>query len=66
VRFSEVPEVSIVLVNRTHEPVLGAGEATTVVIAPAIGNAIHDATGLRLREVPFTPDRVAAALRSLT
>jgi nicotinate dehydrogenase subunit B len=65
VRFSEVPDVSIVLVNRPHEPVLGAGEATTVVIAPAIGNAIHDATGLRLREVPFTPDRVAAALRSL-
>jgi CO/xanthine dehydrogenase Mo-binding subunit len=65
VRFSEVPDVTIVLVNRPHEPVLGAGEATTVVIAPAIGNAIHDATGLRLREVPFTPDRVAAALRSL-
>ncbi len=66
VRFSDVPDVSIALVNRPHEPVLGAGEATTVVIAPAIGNAIHDATGLRLREVPFTPDRVAAALRSLT
>ncbi len=63
VRFSEVPDVSIVLVNRPHEPLLGAGEATTTVIAPAIGNAIHDATGVRLREVPFTPERVAAALR---
>jgi nicotinate dehydrogenase subunit B len=63
VRFSEVPQVEIVLVNRTHEPILGAGEATTTVIAPAIANAIHDATGIRLREVPFTPDRVAAALR---
>jgi nicotinate dehydrogenase subunit B len=64
VRFSDVPEVEIVLVNRPHEPILGAGEATTTVIAPAIGNAIHDATGVRLREAPFTPDRVAAALRS--
>jgi nicotinate dehydrogenase subunit B len=64
VRFSEVPEVTIALIDRPHEPVLGAGEATTVVIAPAIGNAIYDATGVRLREVPFTPGRVAAALRS--
>ena len=66
VRFSDVPSVEIVLIDRTHEPILGAGEATTTVIAPAIGNAIHDATGIRLREVPFTPDRVAAALRSTT
>lgn len=63
VRFSEVPEVIIALIDRTHEPVLGAGEATTTVIAPAVANAIFDATGVRLREVPFTPDRVAAALR---
>lgn len=66
VRFSDVPEVTIALIDRTHEPVLGAGEATTTVIAPAVGNAIYDATGVRLREVPFTPDRVAAALRSVS
>jgi nicotinate dehydrogenase subunit B len=64
VRFSDVPDIQIALVNRPHEPILGAGEATTTVIAPAIGNAIHDATGVRLREVPFTSDRVLAALRS--
>jgi nicotinate dehydrogenase subunit B len=64
VHFRDVPEVTIALIDRPHEPILGAGEATTTVIAPAIGNAIHDATGIRLREVPFTPDRVAAALRS--
>jgi CO/xanthine dehydrogenase Mo-binding subunit len=64
VRFSDVPEVTIALIDRPHEPILGAGEATTTVIAPAIGNAIHDATGVRLREVPFTPDRVNAALRA--
>ncbi|MGA2393812.1 MAG: molybdopterin cofactor-binding domain-containing protein [Candidatus Lustribacter sp.] len=65
VRFSEMPDVKIALIDRPHEPILGAGEATTTVIAPAIGNAIHDAAGIRLREVPFTPDRVAAALRSV-
>lgn len=64
VRFSEVPDVRIALIDRPHEPILGAGEATTTVIAPAIGNAVYDASGVRLREVPFTPDRVAAALRS--
>jgi nicotinate dehydrogenase subunit B len=64
VRFSEVPDVTIALIDRKHEPILGAGEATTTVIAPAIANAIHDATGVRLREVPFTPDRIGAALRS--
>jgi len=63
-RFSDVPEITIALIDRPHEPILGAGEATTTVIAPAIGNAIHDATGVRLREVPFTPDRVNAALRA--
>lgn len=65
VRFSEVPDVQIVLIDRKHEPILGAGEATTTVIAPAIANAIHDATGARLRDVPFTPARVTAALRSI-
>jgi len=63
VRFSEVPEVTIVLIDRKHEPVLGAGEATTTVIAPAIGNAIYDAAGIRLREIPLGPGRVAEALR---
>jgi CO/xanthine dehydrogenase Mo-binding subunit len=62
--FSEVPDVQIALIDRKYEPVLGAGEATTVVIAPAIANAIHDATGVRLREAPFTPARVLAALES--
>jgi nicotinate dehydrogenase subunit B len=64
VRFADVPEVTIGLIDRKHEPLLGAGEATTVVIAPAIGNAIYDATGRRLREVPFTKARVDHALRS--
>ncbi len=63
VRFSEVPQIDIKLVNRIHEPIAGAGEAATTVIAPAINNAIFDATGVRLREIPFTRDRIKAALR---
>ncbi len=65
VRFSEVPAIEIALIDRPHEAVKGAGEATTTVIAPAVGNAIFDATGIRLREVPFTPSRVAAALHEV-
>jgi CO/xanthine dehydrogenase Mo-binding subunit len=42
---------------------LGAGEQATIHIAAAIGNAIFDATGVRLREVPFTPKRVVAGLQ---
>jgi nicotinate dehydrogenase subunit B len=43
---------------------MGAGESTITLAAAAIGNAIFDATGARIREVPFTPARVRAALRS--
>ena len=60
----EVPEIEIVLLNRTGVPATGAGETAITVVAAAIGNAIFDATGARLREVPFTPERVRAALSS--
>lgn len=62
IRFSEVPEVDIVLLNRPELPPMGGGEASCITIAAAIANAIFDAVGVRLREVPFTPDRVLAAL----
>ncbi len=62
-RFSDIPTVEIALIDRPHEPIKGAGEATTTVIAPAVANAIFDATGVRLREVPFTPDRIRAAIQ---
>jgi len=52
------------LINRTDAPATGAGE-TAITLAPAVmGNAIFDATGIRLREVPFTAERVRAALRA--
>jgi CO/xanthine dehydrogenase Mo-binding subunit len=60
--FPEVPEIEVVLVDRPGESSLGAGEPAICVVPAAIGNAIFAATGARLRELPFTPERVRAAL----
>lgn len=54
--FPEVPTVEVKLLDRPGEPSLGAGEATQGPTPAAIGNAIFDAVGLRLREMPFIPD----------
>jgi nicotinate dehydrogenase subunit B len=62
--FSEVPEVEILLINRPDQPALGAGEPSTITTAAAVANAIFDATGTRLRQIPFTPGRVKAAWKS--
>jgi nicotinate dehydrogenase subunit B len=51
-----------VLINRPELPPYGAGEAAIRPAAAAIANAIFDATGVRLRRAPFTPDRVKASL----
>jgi CO/xanthine dehydrogenase Mo-binding subunit len=59
---AEVPAIEIVLINRPDMPAAGAGETAVTVTAGAIANAIFDATGLRLRQVPFTPERVKAAM----
>ncbi len=64
-KFSDVPEVDIVLINHPELPPMGAGEASTTAVAAAIGNAIFDAIGIRLRQAPFTPRRVADALENL-
>ncbi len=61
-KFSEVPPVDIVLIDHPEEPAVGAGEPSTVTTAAAVANAIFDATGARLRQIPFTPERVKAAL----
>jgi len=60
--FTEVPDVEVVLLNRSDQPPVGAGEPATLPVAPAIANAIFDATGARVRAVPLTPERVKAAL----
>lgn len=61
-RFEAVPDVTIRVIDRRDQRIVGAGEATTTVIAPAIANAIFAQTGARLRTVPFTPETVRAAL----
>ena len=64
-RSPQVPDsVEIVLINHPELPPSGAGEPATVTTAPAIANAIFDATGARVRTVPFTPERVKAALQA--
>ncbi len=60
--FPEVPTIEVALIDRPELPLLGAGEAATAPVAGALGNAIFDATGIRLRTVPFTPARMKAAL----
>jgi nicotinate dehydrogenase subunit B len=61
-RFPEAPAIDVILIDRPDQPLLGAGEAGTVPVAAALGNAFFDATGVRLRRVPFTRDRVRASL----
>lgn len=58
----EIPKVEIALIDRPGTPAWGAGEPTACAIPAAIANAVFDATGVRLRSVPFTPDKVKAAL----
>jgi CO/xanthine dehydrogenase Mo-binding subunit len=62
VRFPEIPEVIVELINRPDQPAVGAGEATTSAIPAAIANAIFDAIGIRLRKIPFTPEKVKTEL----
>jgi nicotinate dehydrogenase subunit B len=61
-RFPEAPQVDVILIDRPDQPLLGAGEAATAPVAAALANAVFDATGVRLRTIPFTQERVKAAL----
>ncbi|CAN7779974.1 molybdopterin-dependent oxidoreductase [Variovorax sp. LjRoot84] len=65
INFREVPVIEVVQMARPGEPPLGAGESASVPGTAAIANAIFDATGVRLREPPFTPEKVLAALNQL-
>jgi CO/xanthine dehydrogenase Mo-binding subunit len=58
----DVPSIESVLIDRPGTEAMGAGETTITLVAAALGNAIFDATGVRIREAPFTPARVKAAL----
>ena len=61
-RFPETPTVQTVLIDQPGQPAWGAGEQTPTTIPAAIANAFFDATGVRLRTIPFTPASVKAAL----
>jgi len=56
-----IPEIVTVLINNLNAPFTGAGETTITIVAAAIGNAIFDATGVRMRQIPFTPKAFLAA-----
>jgi CO/xanthine dehydrogenase Mo-binding subunit len=62
--FSEVPPVEVVLIDRPGQPFLGTGEASQGPTGAALANAVFDATGVRFRRLPLTPDRVLQGLRA--
>jgi CO/xanthine dehydrogenase Mo-binding subunit len=63
-RFSGVPTIKTILLNRPEEPFLGSGEATQGPTPAAIANAVFDATGIRLRELPITAVKIRQVLSS--
>ena len=64
VTFRRVPDVQMVLLNRKEMPALGGGEPSTVPVPAAIANAVYDAIGVRMREVPITPQKIQSSLKS--
>lgn len=60
-RFTDVPKITVSLINRPELPTWGAGEMAPTVVPAAISNAVFDAMGVRLRSVPFLPAKVLAA-----
>lgn len=64
IKFPDLPKIDVLMLPRQDQPPLGVGESASVPSAAAIANAIFDATGVRFRELPFTPDRILARLRA--
>ncbi|HTI01433.1 MAG TPA: c-type cytochrome, partial [Acidisoma sp.] len=64
ITFPEIPPIDVLMMDKPDEPPLGVGESASVPSAAAIANAIYDATGVRFRELPFTPERVRAGLQA--
>jgi CO/xanthine dehydrogenase Mo-binding subunit len=63
-RFSEVPELTVHVIDRPDEPSLGAGEAAQGPVAAALANAVHDALGVRVRELPLSADTLLRAVHA--
>jgi len=60
--FPDLPDIDVLMLPRQDQPPLGVGESASVPSAAAIANAIFDATGVRFREPPFTPERILKGL----
>jgi nicotinate dehydrogenase subunit B len=63
ITFPDIPDIDVLMLPRQDQPPLGVGESASVPSAAAIANAIFDATGVRFRELPFTPERILRGLR---
>src|SRR5262249_49364310 len=63
-KFPDVPKIDVLMLPRQDQPPLGVGESASVPSAAAIANAIYDATGVRFRELPFTPERILKGLNA--
>jgi nicotinate dehydrogenase subunit B len=61
--FPEVPDIDVLMIPRPEQPPLGVGESASVPSAAAIANAVYDATGIRFRELPLTPEMVLKGLQ---
>jgi isoquinoline 1-oxidoreductase len=64
-KFSWVPEIETVVLDRQNEPPQGGGEPAIICMGAVIANAIHDACGARLYQLPMTPERVLEALKKV-
>ena len=62
IRFAAMPKFDFQIIDRKDQAAVGAGEVLITNVPAAVANAIFDATGKRLRQLPFTPTRVRAAL----
>jgi nicotinate dehydrogenase subunit B len=63
IKFPDIPKIDVLMLPRSDQPPMGVGESASIPSAAAIANAIFDATGVRFRELPFTPERILAGLR---
>src|SRR5256886_16864871 len=62
IKFPDVPKIDVLMLPRQDQAPLGVGQSASVPSAAAIANAIFDATGVRFREPPFTPERILRGL----
>src|SRR5688500_4992155 len=60
--MSDIPQIDVILVNQPERGVIGIGEPPTISTAAAVANAVANATGVRVRSLPITPDTVLGAL----